>query len=244
MPDLYHAQKRALFERGTLILGGRKYTLAVLAQPRAAHAALTSQGTTCILYVNVTPKDGGPGYEVAVPVTGGRSADLEVGKRGVFYDVDAKEFDATVTQVIRQSVSLWEAMTMPFQRIGAFISSKVEASPPAGTSSSRASWSRAMRRRRRSPPPPPPRLLRARRGSRAQCRHRGPRRRGRHRVRRRGLGAGLHRGPGEGAHPGGCHLGGHHHRGHRHAASGALRMAEAAQAQPRAAPRGLWLGAQ
>lgn len=132
MPDLYHAHKRALFEKGTLILGGRRYTLAVLANPRAPHAALTSQGTTCILYVNVTPKDGGPGYEVAVPVTRGRSANLEVGKRGVFYDVDAKEFDATVTQVIRQPVSLWEAMTMPFQRIGAFISSKVEAFATSG----------------------------------------------------------------------------------------------------------------
>ena len=132
MPDLYLATKRALFERGTLILGGRKYTLAVLAQPRAAHAALTSQGTTCILYVQVTPKDGGPGYEVAVPVTRGRSANLEVGKRGIFYDVDGKEFDAAVTQVIRQPVSLWEAMTMPFQRIGAFISSKVEAFATSG----------------------------------------------------------------------------------------------------------------
>lgn len=132
MPDLYHAHKRALFERGTLILGGRKYTLAVLAQPRAAHAALTSQGTTCILYINVTPKDGGPGYEVAVPVTSGRSANLEVGKRGIFHDVDGKEFDATVTQVIRQPVSLWEAMTMPFQRIGSFISSKVESFATAG----------------------------------------------------------------------------------------------------------------
>lgn len=132
MPDLYHAQKRALFEKGTLILGGRKYTLAVLAQPQAAHAALTSQGTTCILYVHVTPKDGGPGYEVAVPVTRGRSANLEVGKRGIFHDVDGKEFDATVTQVIRQPVSLWEAMTLPFQRIGAFISSKVEAFANSG----------------------------------------------------------------------------------------------------------------
>ncbi|WP_224244994.1 kinesin [Hyalangium gracile] len=132
MPDLYTAKKRALFEKGTLILGGRKYTLAVLAQPRAAHAALTSQGTTCILYVQVTPREGGPGYEVAVPVTRGRSAYLEVGKRGIFHDVEGKEYDALVTHVFRQPVSLWEAMTMPFQRIGRFISSKVEAFASSG----------------------------------------------------------------------------------------------------------------
>jgi len=132
VPDLYSAQKHALFEKGTLILGGRKYTLAVLAQPRAAHATLASQGTTCILYVKVTPKDGGEGYEVAVPVTGGRSTELELGKRGIFHDVEGKEHDAVVTQVIRQPVSLWEAMTMPFLRIGAFISSKVEGFAASG----------------------------------------------------------------------------------------------------------------
>ncbi|MDY7230148.1 kinesin [Hyalangium rubrum] len=132
MPDLYTPRRKALFEKGTLILGGRKYTLAVLAAPRDAHIALTSQGTTCVLYVKVTPKEGGDGYEVAVPVTRGRSDHLEVGKRGIFHDVDGKEHDAIVTHVIRQPVSLWEAMTQPFQRIGRFISSKVEAMASSG----------------------------------------------------------------------------------------------------------------
>ncbi len=132
MPDLYSGHRRALFEKGTLILGGRKYTLSVLAHPRAAHAALASQGTTCILYIKVTPKEGGDSYEAAVPVTRGRSAHLESGKRGIFYDIEGKEFDALVTQVIRQPVSLWEAMTMPFERIGRFISSRVEALAASG----------------------------------------------------------------------------------------------------------------
>jgi hypothetical protein len=104
----------------------------VLAPSRAAHAALTSQGTTCILYVRVTPKEGAGGYELAVPVTRGRSSYLEVGKRGIFHDVEGKEHDAIVTHVVRQPVSLWEAMTMPFQRIGSFISSKAEAFANSG----------------------------------------------------------------------------------------------------------------
>ncbi|QSQ27352.1 kinesin [Pyxidicoccus parkwayensis] len=132
MPNLYMPRRLALVEKGTLILGGRKYTLSVLVTNRAAHTALTGQGTTCILYVQVAPKDGAPSYEVAVPVTRGRSTDLVVGKRGIFYDVDGKEHDATVTLVIRQPVSLWEAMTMPFTRIGAFITSKVEGLATSG----------------------------------------------------------------------------------------------------------------
>lgn len=132
MPNIYMPRRLALVEKGTLILGGRKYTLSVLTTNRAAHTALTSQGTTCVLYVQVAPKDGAPSYEVAVPVTRGRSTELVVGKRGIFYDVDGKEHDATVTHVIRQPVSLWEAMTMPFTRIGAFITSKAEGLATAG----------------------------------------------------------------------------------------------------------------
>ncbi|QSQ16220.1 kinesin [Myxococcus landrumensis] len=132
MPNLYLPKAPALMEKGTLILGGRKYTLSVLVKNRAEHTSLTSQGTTCVLYVQVAPKDGTPGYEVAVPVTRGRSTDLVVGKRGVFYNVDGVEHDATVTHVIRQPVSLWESMTMPFTRIASFVTSKVEGMATAG----------------------------------------------------------------------------------------------------------------
>ena len=135
MPDLYQTKRRALVERGTLILGGLRYRLAVLVTNHAAHLALTNQGTTCTLYVQVMAKEGGEHYEVAVPVTGGRSGHLAVGKRGVFYDVEGREFDAVVTQVVRQPVSLWEAMLMPFARIGHFITSKIEGLSAAGEKS-------------------------------------------------------------------------------------------------------------
>ena len=132
MPDLYQTKRRALMERGTLILGGRRYRLSVLVKDRAAHSALTSQGTTCTLYVQVLSKEGGEAFEVAVPATRGRSGELSVGKRGIFYDVDQREFDAVVTQIVRQPVSLWEAMTMPFERIGKFVSQKIEGMAASG----------------------------------------------------------------------------------------------------------------
>lgn len=135
MPDLYQTKRRVLVERGTLILGGRRYRLSVLVKDRAAHSSLTNQGTTCTLYVQVIAREGGESYEVAVPVTRGRSTELSVGKRGVFYDLEQREYDAVVTQIIRQPVSLWESMTMPFERIGRFISSKIEGMAAAGEQS-------------------------------------------------------------------------------------------------------------
>jgi hypothetical protein len=127
MPDLYDPMRAALFERGTLVLSGRQFTFSALVPDRGVHAALSEKGTMFTMYVKVdASKAGKDPFEVAVPVTAGTSEGIEVGKRGVFRDQENNEFDATVVQVIRQPVSLWEAMVMPYQKIGRFISTKIE----------------------------------------------------------------------------------------------------------------------
>ena len=109
MPDLYSTTKRALFERGEAVLGGRRYVLSVTVPDVGAHKAQTEQGTTCVLYLHVTDKEGGPAFDVAIPKTRGWSAEVNVGKRGIFYDVDDREYDAVVTHVVRHPVSVFEA---------------------------------------------------------------------------------------------------------------------------------------
>ncbi|MFO0558502.1 MAG: hypothetical protein U0269_10835 [Polyangiales bacterium] len=127
MPDLYDPTRAALFERGSLVLSGRLFTFSALVPDRGVHAALSEKGTMFTMYVKVdASKAGKDPYEVAIPVTAGTSEGIEVGKRGVFRDHENNEFDATVVQVIRQPVSLWEAMVMPYQKIGRFVSSKIE----------------------------------------------------------------------------------------------------------------------
>ncbi|MDP3275003.1 MAG: kinesin [Deltaproteobacteria bacterium] len=127
MPNLYDPAKMCLFERGKLVLSGRLFTFAALVPDRAIHSALCDKGTMFTMYVKVEGGEGAkPAFEVAIPVTSGTSAGIDVGKRGVFVDHEDKEYDATVLHVIRQPVSLWEAMIMPYQKIGKFISTKIE----------------------------------------------------------------------------------------------------------------------
>lgn len=125
VPDLY-SKKRALFERGWAVLGGRRYNLAVLVPDAAVHRAQTEQGTTCVVYCRIEDKAGGASYEVALPKTRGWSTELAVGKRGVFYDVDNKEHDAVITHMVRHPVSVIEAALTPFLRLGTFINTKLE----------------------------------------------------------------------------------------------------------------------
>ena len=125
-PHLYDPNRRAMFERGTLIMDGRHFDFCLLAADRAAHAKVAATGNMCVLYVEVTGP-AGPTFEVAVPVTSGGLGNLCVGKRGMFRTIDGAEADARVVQIIENPISVCEALVSPFQRLGKLLSGKIEA---------------------------------------------------------------------------------------------------------------------
>ena len=126
-PHLYDPASRAMFERGTLVMDGRRFTFATRVTDRARHVAVAKAGEMFVLYVEVVPRDGQPKYEVAIPVTAGGKGNLFVGKRGLFQDVRGGESDAQVVQIVENPISLREAIASPFKRIGKLLSGKIEA---------------------------------------------------------------------------------------------------------------------
>lgn len=124
MTDLYDPQRTALFEYGRLVVAGRNFRLAVRVPDHDAHVKVAENASMCLAYVRVEGKD--TDYEVVVPITAGTAEGIHAGKRGLFYDLDGREFDAIITHVVSQPVSLWEAMTQPFLRIGSFVRARVE----------------------------------------------------------------------------------------------------------------------
>jgi hypothetical protein len=124
MPDVY-TDRRALYERGWAVLAGRRYELSLLVPDIEAHKAATAEGTMCIVYARVDDKVGGS-FDIALPKTRGWSTELQVGKRGIFYDLDGVEFDLVITHLVRHPVSVIEAALTPFLRIGEFIRTKLK----------------------------------------------------------------------------------------------------------------------
>jgi len=125
-PHLYDTASRAMFERGSLVMDGRRFNLAVLVENRAAHSAVAKTSNMFLLYVEVAPRDGKSKYEVAVPVTSGGRGNLCVGKRGVFREVSGAEGDARVVDIIDNPISLREALVAPFIRLGRLLGGKIE----------------------------------------------------------------------------------------------------------------------
>jgi len=126
-PYLYDPATRAMFEMGTLIMDGRRLNFSVRVDSRAEHAAISRTSVMYLLYVEVTPPGPEPKYEVATAVTSGGKGNLAVGKRGIFVDLQGRQADARVVEIIENPISVVEALVSPFQRIGRLVSGKIEA---------------------------------------------------------------------------------------------------------------------
>lgn len=118
--DLFDADRRSLYEVGTLILDGRRLTLCTRVTDLAAHKSLAEHSRIFIAYARLTRKRPDGSDEtglIAAALTAGTRGGVAVGKRGVFYDRDQGEWDAQVVDVIPAPISVWEAAIAPFERM-------------------------------------------------------------------------------------------------------------------------------
>jgi hypothetical protein len=128
--DLMDPTQRAIFERGSLIMGGREFHFSMRVRNIGEHKKRAEESGIFVLYVEVAFRwhlDDAPIVEtVAVPVTRGTRTGLRVHRRGVFIDRTGRYHEAVVVDLVENPVSLTEAFLAPFRRVGQYISSKLE----------------------------------------------------------------------------------------------------------------------
>ncbi len=118
-PALFSVGERCLFEVGTLVLDGREINLCVRVLDKAEHKPIAETSNVFVAYVDLDRKedDQARTMYIAAGVTSGSRRGIGVGKRGVFYDRDGKEWDAKVTDVIVKPISILEAAVAPFVKL-------------------------------------------------------------------------------------------------------------------------------
>lgn len=122
--DLYSKEKHAMFECGKLVIDGRWFAVAFKIDSVAGHQALAKSSQLFLLYVKVIAKNG-PAYNVVVPVTSGTKGNLTVGKRGIFYDNDGNDCDASIVDIIENPVCIKEALLAPLGRLWGIVEGKI-----------------------------------------------------------------------------------------------------------------------
>ena len=113
--DFYTRQGKATFQIGTLYLDGRSCDLCVAVNDAAKHAALAGLARICLVYCDCVR--GAEKLSIAAAFTAGDSDQLMVGRNGVFYDRQGRDWNATITKIVEHPISLRQAFWSPYKRV-------------------------------------------------------------------------------------------------------------------------------
>jgi hypothetical protein len=117
--DFYRG-KPALFQAGTLYLDGRSLDLCFEVADPAKHAPMVTSASTYLAYCDLA-RPGGAKRTIAAAFTGGDSDNLGVGRNGVFYDRQGRDWDATITRLVAHPISIGEAFLSPYKKFARMV---------------------------------------------------------------------------------------------------------------------------
>jgi hypothetical protein len=119
----FYRREGAIFQAGTLYLDSRSCELTVQVQDTAKHAVLAGLAKTCLAYCDCTRQ--GAKMSIVAAFTAGDIDFLFVGRNGVFYDRQGRDWDATITKLIENPTSVAQAFFAPYKKFVRVIEEQV-----------------------------------------------------------------------------------------------------------------------
>ncbi|MEI7902484.1 MAG: hypothetical protein WCK89_19720, partial [bacterium] len=125
MSRLYDPKACAIFRVGTLYMDARACSLCFHVDDIGAHAGQAAASKCCLAYCQLTRTGTKETRTVCAAFTAGFAQSLWVGRNGIFYDLDSKDWDATIVKMVDNSISVKEAFWDPWRKISAMIGGQV-----------------------------------------------------------------------------------------------------------------------
>lgn len=114
--DFYGRRGPAIFQVGTLYLDQRACQLCVEVNDAGKHASLAPLSKAYLVYCDLRNAKGQKRSVVAA-VTDGDTDNLMVGRNGVFYDRTGADWDAVVTRIVDNPISVRQAFWSPYKKV-------------------------------------------------------------------------------------------------------------------------------
>ena len=114
--DFYSPNKLAVFQAGTLYLDSRSCELVVKVADAGKHAALAGLSKAYLAYCDCARPSTGEKMQIAAAFTNGDSDHLITGRNGIFYDRAGRDWDATITKIIENPISIRQAFWAPYMK--------------------------------------------------------------------------------------------------------------------------------
>ncbi len=110
----FYNRSGAIFQSGSLYLDRRRCDLCVTVADAGKQAALASLAKCYLTYCDCV-RPNGERMSIVAAYTGGDSDHLMVGRNGVFYDRHGRDWDATITKIIENPISIRQAFWAPYK---------------------------------------------------------------------------------------------------------------------------------
>lgn len=119
------AKTPAIFEAGQLYIDQRCCKLCVRVEDMSKHADMAAQSGMFLVYCTCTSKTKASTMNIVAVMTAGNVFSLRPGKNGVFYDRNGEDWDAVVTKVVDNPLSIRQAFWNPYRKLAAFVTDKI-----------------------------------------------------------------------------------------------------------------------
>jgi len=123
--DFYDRGEPAIFQAGTLYLDQRSCDLCLPVEDVARHTLMAGLAGTYLAYCDCVRKATGEKLQIVAAFTGGDSDNLMVGRNGIFYDRKGRDWDATITKIIDNPISIRQAFWSPYKKLVRMIEEQI-----------------------------------------------------------------------------------------------------------------------
>ena len=119
LQDFYDKDKKtkAIFQSGRLIIDQRECSFCMKVTDMGKHTASAAASGMFLVYCDCTTKTKPGKLSIVAAVTVGDIGDLIVGKNAVYYDNDGVEWDAVITKIIDNPISIAQSFWSPYRRM-------------------------------------------------------------------------------------------------------------------------------
>ncbi|MGN0236429.1 MAG: hypothetical protein ACI4BD_09045 [Paludibacteraceae bacterium] len=126
--DFYRKDIQAIFQAGTLVIDQRACQLCLRVSDMGKQNAQAGASGMFLVYCDCESKKLGQKMQIVAAMTVGDIRNLTVGKNALFYDNQGNDWDAVVTKIIDNPISISQAFWSPYRKFGAWVTDLIHKS--------------------------------------------------------------------------------------------------------------------
>ncbi len=128
--DFYTKDKNiaAIFQCGTLIIDQRACRFCMKVSDMGKHNATAASSGMFLVYCDCTTKSSPAKLQIVAAITVGEIGNLVAGKNAIYYDNAGVEWDAVITKVVDNPISISQAFWSPYRRMATAIENLINKS--------------------------------------------------------------------------------------------------------------------